>query len=98
MNFKRKPRELELGEDLPIDVIPASNGEFFPPETTDQQRSIMSLADAEVERTRRRFGLSRRDFVRTAASFSIGLWAIDEVMGSKWGSFAWAHNTKTNAA
>ena len=94
----RKPRELELGEDLPVDVIPASNGEFMPPPPSEAQRAIMRLADFESERTRSRLNMNRRDFVRTAAAFAIGLWAIDEVVQPKWGRYAWAHNTKTNAA
>ncbi|HET7721982.1 MAG TPA: hypothetical protein VFK43_18570, partial [Acidimicrobiales bacterium] len=51
---------------LPVDVLPCSNGEFVPPPPTARQRAIMALAEAETERWRRRVGMSRRDFVRTA--------------------------------
>jgi len=39
-------------ENLPVDVLPCSNGEFFPPPPTEQQRMIMRLADQETERLR----------------------------------------------
>ena len=93
-----KPRDLDLGEDLPVDVLPCSNGEFDPPPPTEQQRAIVRVADAETDRMRRRFNMSRREFVRSAAAFTIGLWAIDEVVESTWGHYAYAHNTRTNRA
>ena len=55
----------------------------------------MHLQDREVERWRRKFGMSRRHFVRTSAAMAIGFWAIDRVMPGDWGSYASAHNTKT---
>ena len=43
--------------------------------------------------------MSRREFVRTAAAFSIGVWAINQVTGTRWGGYnAYGHNTLTNAA
>ena len=33
----------DLGEDLPVDVMPNSNGEFIPPEPTEEQRQITRL-------------------------------------------------------
>jgi len=45
------------------------------------------------------FRMSRRDFVRTAAAMSIGVWAINQVTGTHWGGYnAYGHNTLTNAA
>src|SRR4051794_8781868 len=85
-------------EGLPVDVLPASNGEYFPPPPTAEQLTIMALQDQEVERWRRKFGMSRRRFVRTSAAMAIGFWAIDTVMPGKWGSYASAHNTKTTDA
>jgi hypothetical protein len=88
-----------LNEDLPIDVLPASNGEFLPPPPSREQKMIMQLQSDEIERQRRRFGLSRREFVRTSAAYAIGLWAINEVRGTAWGQFkASAHHTATNKA
>jgi hypothetical protein len=49
----------ELREDLPVDVMPNSNGEFIPPEPTEEQRQIMRLARAESDRLARTFGMPR---------------------------------------
>ncbi|MGH2729225.1 MAG: hypothetical protein ACRDJI_01305, partial [Actinomycetota bacterium] len=89
----------EMWEGLPVDVFPASNNEFFPEKPTPEQFEIMQLANEETERARRMFNMNRREFVRTAAAFSIGFWAINQVMGTKWGGYtAGAHNTLTSAA
>jgi hypothetical protein len=82
-------------EGLPVDVLPCSNDEFLPAPPTAKQLAIMSLQDREVERWRRRFGMSRRKFVRTSAAMAIGFWAIDAVMMGRWGNYASAHNTPT---
>ena len=54
-----------MAEDLPVDVLPCSNDEYFPPPPSPEQKRIMAIADAEVERWRRKFNMSRREFVRT---------------------------------
>ena len=68
-----------------IDVLPASNGEFIPEDPSPAQLKIMALQNEKIEEVRRKFGMSRRDFVRTAAAFSVGVWAIDQVTGGKMG-------------
>ena len=83
----RDPFE-SLPEDLPIDVMPASNEEFYPERPTDEQIRIMRLADEVTETARRKVGMSRRDFVRTAAAMAIGVWSIDKVTGGTWGNYA----------
>ena len=89
----------DLWEGLPVDVLPVSNGEFLPEAPTSEQIAIMELAERETEKARARFGMSRREFVRTAAAFSIGVWAINQVTGTTWGGYnAYGHNTLTNAA
>ena len=85
-------------EDVAIDVMPASNGEFVPPDPTPSQIRIMALQNEKIEEVRRKFGMSRRDFVRTAAAYGVGVWAIDQVTGGRWGRYAWADGTKTTAA
>jgi len=90
--------EESLSENLPIDVLPCSNGEFIPAEPTDQQRQVMWLADREAERVRRRMGMTRRQFVRSSAAFGIGLWAIDQVMGTRFGRYTAHAWSKTNKA
>ncbi|MCU1451517.1 MAG: amidohydrolase, partial [Acidimicrobiales bacterium] len=85
-------------EALPVDVLPCSNGEFIPPPPTPKQLAIMSLAEQETERWRRKFGMSRRAFVRTAAATAIGFWAIDMLGTNEFGHYASAHNTATTDA
>jgi predicted TIM-barrel fold metal-dependent hydrolase len=87
----------DMSEDLPVDVMPCSNEEYFPPPPTQQQLAIMRLADRETERWRHKFGMSRRRFVRTAAATAIGFWAIDAVHQGKFGSYGWAQNRSTDA-
>jgi hypothetical protein len=100
MKFRRSWED--LSERLPVDVYPCSNGEFVPPPPTRQQRMVMELAEAETERWRRKFGMNRRDFVRSAAAMTIGFWAIDAIGGrfgdTRFGSYASAHNTATTDA
>jgi uncharacterized protein len=88
----------EMSEALPVDVLPCSNDEYIPPPPTREQRAIMALADAETERLRRKFGMTRAQFVRTAAAMAIGFWAIDVVRPGLFGSYGWAHNTATTNA
>ena len=85
-------------EDVAIDVLPASNGEYVPQDPTPEQLKIMALQNEKIEELRRKFGMSRRQFVRTAAAYAVGVWAINEVTASRWGSFAFADGTKTTAA
>jgi predicted TIM-barrel fold metal-dependent hydrolase len=87
----------EMSEDLPVDVMPCSNEEYFPPPPTQQQLAVMRLANQETERWRRKFGMSRRRFVRTAAATAIGFWAIDAVHQGQYGNYGWAQNRSTDA-
>ena len=92
MSFSRRvERDADMSEVMPFDVLPASNGEFIPPPVKDSQLRIMALQDEMAEETRRRFGMSRRAFVRTAAAYGVGLWAISSVMRSDMGTFAGAN-------
>jgi predicted TIM-barrel fold metal-dependent hydrolase len=58
----------------------------------------MWLANRESERLRRRMGMTRRQFVRSSAAYAVGLWAVDQVMGTAWGSYTAHAWSKTNAA
>ena len=88
----------DMSEDMPVDVMPCSNDEYFPPVPSAEQIAIMELASREGERMRRKFGMSRRAFVRTAAASAIGFWAIDAIRMGEWGNYGWAHNTATTDA
>jgi predicted TIM-barrel fold metal-dependent hydrolase len=80
---------------MPFDILPASNGEFVPPPTTARERAIMRLQDEEAEAVRRKLGLSRRQFVRTAAAYAVGLWAIDQLSAGRFGRYASAAGPPT---
>jgi predicted TIM-barrel fold metal-dependent hydrolase len=88
----------DMSAALPVDVMPCSNDEYFPPPPSPEQIAIMQIADRETERIRRKFNMSRRAFVRTAAATAIGFWAIDAVRKGEIGNYGWAHNTDTTAA
>jgi hypothetical protein len=84
-----------MAEDLPVDVLPCSNDEFFPPPPSREQKAIMAIADGEVERWRTKFNMSRREFVRTSAAMAIGFWAIDVVRPGIFGSYGGAEAVST---
>ncbi|MFL5840500.1 MAG: amidohydrolase family protein [Thermoleophilaceae bacterium] len=89
----------EMPEDLPLDILPASNEEYFPPPPTREHIGMMRLANEETERWRRRMGMSRAQFVRTSAALAIGFWAIDVIRPGIFGNYgALAHNTATTDA
>ncbi len=73
----------DLSEAMPLDVMPISNGEFIPLPATPEQRAIMALQEHEGERIRRKLGMSRRDFVRSAAALAVGFWAVDKITGGR---------------
>jgi len=85
-------------EDLPIDVMPASNEEYFPPPPEKAQIQIMDLANRETERMRRKFGMTRAQFVRTSAAMAIGFWAIDAVQMGKYGNYGFAQGLRPRDA
>ena len=97
--IKWKAHYGEMWEGLPVDVLPVSNGEFLPESPSEEQIAIMRIANQETERLRSKYNMPRREFVRTAAAFAAGLWGINQITGTEWGSYkAFAHNTLTNAA
>ena len=85
--IKWKAHYGDMWEGLPVDVMPVSNGEFLPEAPTAEQIAIMELADERPRRLVAQFGMSRREFVRTAAAFSIGVWAINQITGTTWGGY-----------
>jgi len=80
----------ELNENLPVDVMPNSNGEFIPLKPTKEQRAIMDLARKESDRWAQKMGMSRRHFLRTTAGMAVGFWAINQIRGSQFGHYAYA--------
>jgi hypothetical protein len=88
----------DLPEDLPLDVMPCSNGEFVPPKPTPEQVEVMRIANVETDRMARKMGMKRRDFVRTSAAMAIGFWALDQVNSRRFGTPARAEHTGTTDA
>ena len=84
-----------MAEDLPVDVLPCSNDEYFPLPPSASQKAIMALADAETERWRHKFNMSRREFVRTSAAMAIGFWAIDMIRPGIYGNYGGAAAVST---
>ncbi|MGH7898483.1 MAG: hypothetical protein ACREQQ_11060, partial [Candidatus Binatia bacterium] len=85
--------EESLSDRLPIDVLPVSNEEFIPPEPTREQRAIMQIAREETEAAARKLGMSRRKFLQTGAATMICLGAINKVMGTRGGYYAWGQDS-----
>ena len=88
MSWSRFVRGLPVSEAMPYDVLPASNGEFIPREPSERQLAIMALQEQEGERVRRSLGMDRRDFVRSASAYGVGLWAISQLAPSEFGTYA----------
>src|SRR3954452_4098674 len=82
-------------EGLPMDVLPVSNEEYEPVPPTKAQLTVMHLQDREVERWRRKFNMSRAQFVRSSAAMAIGFWAIDAAMPGTWANFDAKASTAT---
>lgn len=59
---------------------------------------MMALADQETERWRRKFNMSRAEFVRTAAAMTIGFWAIDMIRPGVFGSYGALASSRTTDA
>ena len=85
--------EESLTDRLPIDVLPVSNEEFIPLEPTPEQKAIMKVAREECDATARKVGMSRRRFLQTGAAYAICLAAINKVMGTRGGYYAWAQDS-----
>ena len=85
--WKNFVESLPMSENMPFDALPASNGEFIPPDPTDEQKQIMRLQDEEGERQRHRLGLSRREFVRTSGALGVGLWSVGQIMPGRFGTY-----------
>jgi len=75
---------------LPIDVTPVSNEEFIPPDPTAEQKAIMKIAMEDCDAAARKHGVSRRKFLQTSAAYAVCLAAINKVMGTRGGFYAWA--------
>ena len=71
---------------LPIPTQFVSNGEFYPPPQTRQQKIIEDLIRTMAEERARKLGLSRRRFLQSSAGMATALAAINLVNGCGDGS------------
>jgi hypothetical protein len=63
--------------DLPIDLGPCSNGEYLPVPPSPLVRETWRRVDADIERTARRLGVSRRRFLASLGASAAVLLALD---------------------
>ena len=66
---------------LPFPFWPVSNGEWTPPPVSPRARAAERLYADEVERRARRLGITRREFVRSAAGTATGFMVLNTVFG-----------------
>ena len=73
----------------PFPMSPVSNGEWMPGRITQKQRAAEKLVAEEAETIARRHGLSRAQFLRTAAGTALGFWVLNRIHGlDAWGDNA----------
>ena len=66
---------------LPFPLAPVSNGEWAPPPPSAKQRKVIRLLDDEADKRAKRLGLTRRDFLRTAAGTATAYMVMNQVHG-----------------
>lgn len=67
--------------ELPFPFWAVSNGEWCPPGPSARQLAAARLYTAEADRRARRLGMSRRDFVRSAAGMATGFFVLNTAAG-----------------
>jgi hypothetical protein len=74
---------------LPFPIAPVSNGEWCPLPITRQQRQAARLIAEESAVRARRLGMTRAEFLRTAAGTATAFWVLNTVYGlDSWGPAA----------
>jgi predicted TIM-barrel fold metal-dependent hydrolase len=67
--------------DFPFPLSDVSNGEWCPRPPNPRQRAAARLLAEEAERRARRLGMSRREFLRSAAGTATAFWVLSVVNG-----------------
>jgi hypothetical protein len=67
--------------DLPFPFSCVSNGEWCPPGASAKQRAAVELCHEEASKRARRLGMTRRDFVRSAAGTLTAFLVLNTVYG-----------------
>src|SRR4029453_10419306 len=68
-------------DEFPLPLSDVSNGEWCPRPPSARQRAAAALLAEEAERRARRLGMSRREFLRTAAGTATAFWVLNVVSG-----------------
>src|SRR5688572_12512908 len=77
-SWKSRP---EGEPESPIPFTHGSNGEFVPGGPTERGRRSEELFRRLVDERSRRLGISRREFVESAAGAATALWVINQAAG-----------------
>ncbi len=81
MNDNIETEDLELIPWLPFPLAPVSNGEWSPLPPTPEQKKVMRLVQEEADVRAKKLGMSRRDFLRTAAGTATAYMVMNQVHG-----------------
>jgi predicted TIM-barrel fold metal-dependent hydrolase len=66
---------------FPIPLANVSNGEWCPSPPSAKQHAVAKLLREEADRNARRLGMSRRDFLRTAAGTATAFMVLNKIHG-----------------
>jgi uncharacterized protein len=80
-NNKPKKSAPEADVELPIAFVPCSNGEMYPLRVTERDEKAVAEFLRRADENARRAGLSRRDFIRSAAGMATALSVINVAYG-----------------
>src|SRR6185295_13194792 len=73
----------------PFPTVPVSTGEWMPPAITAKQRQATRLIAEEMDTGAKRHGMTRKQFIRTAAATTTAFMALNKVYGlDAWGENA----------
>ena len=86
MYVPKRKRDEDPTPHLPIPTQVISNGEYQPVPPTPEQRKVEALVADLADARARALGVSRRDFLRTAAGTATVLFAMNQVYGCSDGS------------
>jgi predicted TIM-barrel fold metal-dependent hydrolase len=80
-HFRKYELDEFLGRNLPIPTQIVSNEEFLPLRQTPQQRAVEQLIVEGAERSAKKLGISRREFLRSSCGMALSFAALNAVFG-----------------
>lgn len=96
MTSWRRMYEEGLPDELPINVLPYANEEFFPVPPSAKDLEVHRTAMRDCDEMARRFGIPRRRFLQTGAAAVVTMAAINRVMGTAGGHYAFARHRSSD--